>query len=236
VLTKRGSWGILDQSAIALSNFGAGVIIARSSGPAGLGLFALAYAAALILVGLQRACCLDPWLIIHGRDRHAGFGSLVRPLVIVYVLIAIFGLLAAALAGHPILALTAVAAIPVLAQDVGRAALLASSGAMAVALNDTATGLVQVAVTLALAAHGGAGGVAGLGVGSLVGAALCGRLLWTLTRTHVHPNVSDLWVIGKWFTVDGFVFVGTFQMIPFLSLNTSPSPRDRSLSRMPSSA
>jgi O-antigen/teichoic acid export membrane protein len=215
VLTRRGSWGIADQSAIALSNFCAGVIIARSSGPAGLGVFALAYATVQILVGLQRACCLDPWLIVRGRDRHAGFGSLVRPLFGVYGLVASFGLLTAVLAGRPILTLTVVAAIPVLAQDVGRAALLASSGARAVVLNDTATGVVQVAVTLALAAYGGVGGVAGLGVGSLVGSALCGRLLWTLAGAHVHPNVSDLWVIGKWFTVDSLVFIGTFQMIPF---------------------
>jgi O-antigen/teichoic acid export membrane protein len=215
MLTKRGNWGVADQAAIALSNFLVGVVVARDAGPAGLGLYALAYAAILILVGVQRACFVDPWLIHHGRDALSSLRAIVAPTCFAYMLICATAVVAGAAEHEPLLAIIGVVALPILVQDLGRAVLLATVSARAVATNDALTGLVQVGVAVALASFGASGGLAGLGVGALVGAIWARPRIVSAVLSAARPARSELWQIGRWFTLDSFVFLGTFQMIPF---------------------
>jgi O-antigen/teichoic acid export membrane protein len=61
--TNRGMTTLADQCVASASNFAVGIIVARISGPAGLGAFALAYAAWILLTLIHRSLIVDPMVI-----------------------------------------------------------------------------------------------------------------------------------------------------------------------------
>ncbi len=79
---RRASVTMTDQCFASGTNFIVGVVVARLAGPAGLGAFALAYAAWVLLNNLHRALITDPMAISrdvhHGKDTDTlrrGFGA-----------------------------------------------------------------------------------------------------------------------------------------------------------------
>ena len=63
-----------DQCVASASNFAVGIVVARISGPAGLGAFALAYTVWILLTTMHRSLITDPMAILgdmRGEDRDA---------------------------------------------------------------------------------------------------------------------------------------------------------------------
>jgi len=61
---SRAATTLADQCVASASNFAVGIVVARISGPAGLGAFALAYAAWILLTLLHRSLITDPMVIM----------------------------------------------------------------------------------------------------------------------------------------------------------------------------
>jgi hypothetical protein len=61
---SRATTTIADQCVASASNFAVGIIVARISGPAGLGAFALAYAVWILLTMIHRSLITDPMAIM----------------------------------------------------------------------------------------------------------------------------------------------------------------------------
>jgi O-antigen/teichoic acid export membrane protein len=67
--SRRAALTLADQCLSSVSNFAVGVVVARLSGPAGLGVFSLAYASWLLLASIHRSLITDP-MAIEGDARH----------------------------------------------------------------------------------------------------------------------------------------------------------------------
>jgi O-antigen/teichoic acid export membrane protein len=62
--TSRAATTLVDQGVASASNFAVAIVVARLSGPAGLGAFALAYAAWILLTMVHRSLITDPMVIM----------------------------------------------------------------------------------------------------------------------------------------------------------------------------
>src|SRR5271166_6094227 len=60
----RASTTLADQCVASASNFAVGIVVARISGPAGLGAFALAYAVWILLTMIHRSLITTPMMIM----------------------------------------------------------------------------------------------------------------------------------------------------------------------------
>src|SRR5271154_22319 len=60
----RATLTMADQCVASSSNFAVGIVVARISGPSGLGAFALAYTVCILLATLQRSLITDPMAIM----------------------------------------------------------------------------------------------------------------------------------------------------------------------------
>jgi O-antigen/teichoic acid export membrane protein len=70
--TSRATLTMADQCVASASNFAVGIIVARISGPSGLGAFALAYTVWILLTTLHRSMITDPMAIMgdmRGDDK-----------------------------------------------------------------------------------------------------------------------------------------------------------------------
>ncbi len=67
--TSRATMTMADQCVASASNFAVGVVVARLSGPAGLGAFALAYTCWALLTALHRSLITDPMAILGDMRR-----------------------------------------------------------------------------------------------------------------------------------------------------------------------
>lgn len=74
---RRALFTLADQGLSSVSNFAIGVVVAKLTGPVGLGVFALAFASWLFLVTQHRALVTDP-MAIEGDARTAGDTAGVR--------------------------------------------------------------------------------------------------------------------------------------------------------------
>src|SRR5271156_3075398 len=61
---NRATVTMADQCVASASNFAVGIVVARISGPAGLGAFALAYTVWILLTTLHRSMITDPMAIM----------------------------------------------------------------------------------------------------------------------------------------------------------------------------
>jgi O-antigen/teichoic acid export membrane protein len=73
----RASTTMADQCVASISNFAVGIVVARISGPAGLGAFALAYSCWILLNTLHRSLVTDP-MAIWGDMRREDRDDFVR--------------------------------------------------------------------------------------------------------------------------------------------------------------
>jgi len=63
LVRSQGLWAIIDQSLCSATNFGVGVIVARTLGAEGFGDFAIAFAVWFTLLGVIRALLIQPYVI-----------------------------------------------------------------------------------------------------------------------------------------------------------------------------
>ncbi|MGO8864036.1 MAG: hypothetical protein ACLQRH_25185 [Acidimicrobiales bacterium] len=74
---SRATTTMVDQCVASASNFSVGIVVARISGPAGLGAFALAYTMWILLTTLHRSLITDP-MAIMGDMRHEERDEFIR--------------------------------------------------------------------------------------------------------------------------------------------------------------
>src|SRR2546423_510374 len=80
-LAARAGWGIADQALSSATNFALGVMVARSVAPSEFGLFALIFAAYVLLLGTSRSLSTDPLIVRFGASEWAQLrGRAVRAL------------------------------------------------------------------------------------------------------------------------------------------------------------
>ncbi len=76
-LASRATTTMVDQCVASASNFSVGIVVARISGPTGLGAFALAYTVWILLTALHRSLITDP-MAIMGDMRHEDRDEFIR--------------------------------------------------------------------------------------------------------------------------------------------------------------
>ena len=74
---SRATTTMVDQCVASASNFSVGIVVARISGPAGFGAFALAYTVWILLTSLHRSLITDP-MAIMGDMRHEERDAFIR--------------------------------------------------------------------------------------------------------------------------------------------------------------
>src|SRR5437773_1671247 len=60
---RRAGWGVADQAASSLTNFGAGIFVARSVSPQAFGAFSLAFATYLVAMNVVRSLASEPLVV-----------------------------------------------------------------------------------------------------------------------------------------------------------------------------
>jgi O-antigen/teichoic acid export membrane protein len=68
---RRAGWGFADQALSSLTNFGVGVLVARTVGREDFGAFSLAFATYLVALISSRALSSEPLVIRHSHGPHA---------------------------------------------------------------------------------------------------------------------------------------------------------------------
>ncbi len=76
-MASRATTTMVDQCVASASNFSVGIVVARITGPAGLGAFALAYTVWILLTSMHRSLITDP-MAIMGDMRHEDRDEFVR--------------------------------------------------------------------------------------------------------------------------------------------------------------
>jgi O-antigen/teichoic acid export membrane protein len=157
----RVGWGFADQALSSLTNFGVGVLVARSVSPDGFGAFSLAFATYTIALITSRAIASDPFIVRHSATSDADWKAATRgsagiALVIGLgsaAVVALSGIVAGGEVGAAFLALAIV--LPgMLVQDMWRFAFIAHGRAYLAFLVDLIWLLVLLPALLALDAMG----------------------------------------------------------------------------------
>jgi len=128
----RVGWGFADQAASSLTNFGVGILVARSVSPEAFGAFSLAYVTYTIALITSRALSSDPFIVRHSATsveawKAATRGSSGMALLVGLAsaaIVALAGVVAGGTVGAAFLALAIV--LPgLLVQDMWRFAFIA---------------------------------------------------------------------------------------------------------------
>lgn len=203
-----------DQVVSSLSNFATGVVVARLSGAAQFGEYALVLMIWLVVVGVQRRVIAEP-LIVATRDRDAhkapiaqGMSAEVLFGLLASTIVAMGGLAAlgaGAKIGVTMLAL-ATWLVPLLVQDYWRAIAFQRRRPDLALANDVVFAFVQAVVILGFAIVGwrGAGAmITAWGAGGLAGALL--GFSWFPSLSPLHEGLRllrRLWPLGRWLLAD----------------------------------
>jgi O-antigen/teichoic acid export membrane protein len=220
----------VDQGLSSLSNFAVGVVVGRIAGPAGLGAFAVAYAAWLLLATVHRSLIIEP-MSIDGDARHPlahrllGSGASAEIILgaIATAIVAIGGFVLLARDRTYGLALLTLAPflVPLLLQDYWRwVGFMQAKPGKALA-NDTLFNGVQVIALAALFAAGLRSvetAIIAWGIGAIAGS------LFGLWQFRVHRFTRggmslfrSRWHMSKWLTANGVTSWGTSQSYPILA-------------------
>jgi hypothetical protein len=154
-------WATLDQAISSCTNFGITVVAARELSRTGFGAFGLAFAVAIVVMGLTRALATEPLLsrpgLAEGPRRQAAWASVAGASLCLGCVAAVGALLAGLMFGEEVGAgLVALALLlpGVCLQDSWRYCFISQGRATAAVVNDSAWLLTQIAVLLALASTG----------------------------------------------------------------------------------
>lgn len=182
IFTTEGAWALGDQILSSATNFAAGVVVARTIGPAGYGSFTLAFGSWVILLGATRAMLVQPYTVVASGTSAQEWQSATRSTAaavlgfgIVFAVVAVAASVVLGTStptGGAFLAL-GIFAGPLALQDFWRFAAFSQTAPRAAAFNDGVWAIVQ-AISLAalLATHTltPATAVGSWGLGALAGA------------------------------------------------------------------
>lgn len=209
---------LLDQGVVSAANFITTIVVARSAGPSGLGLYAIAFSIVVTLLALQEALIVAPYAIrlhsAHGAPaQHAGAAlwlSCALSAVVAAGLV-FFALGAAAFgADGPKLSLlwTLAGVAPVvMGREFFRRHALAHLNMRRTLLLDAAASGMQLCGLAALAALGAvsaATALAALGLAAgltVAGGAILTRREFSFSRDVATVTARHFWVLGRWLLV-----------------------------------
>lgn len=159
--TLEFAWGFVDQGLASAVTFLLTVAAARSLGPAGVGTIAVGYSAFLVVLGLERALIIDPFLTsVHqatDATRRALAGALSSTIVFGLTATAIFLVLSATFHGTVAAGMNAFAPwlTPALVQALLRAAAFRAEAGRIAALSSVVW-ITSLVVLMAAGARGSA--------------------------------------------------------------------------------
>lgn len=226
-LRSRIAWGLVDQGASSVTNFGLSVLAARLLGPSGLGVIAIGFSAYLIILGFERALLAEPAVIVSSAKSQGARDGTTRSVVAANIMFGCLGTLALLSLGFSIggrigrgLVLFAPWLIPALLQDLWRMLLFRDGRGFAAASNDGfwVIGMLlglplawNVRTDWAIAAWWGLGATCG-GIAGFI----------QLRKRVESPREAWLWItreawpLGRWFAAEGAVYTAASQFVVFL--------------------
>jgi len=193
---RRAGWGVADQALSSLTNFALGILVARSTTPAGFGAFSIVFSTFTLLLGLSRAIASDPLMVRYSATSEsrwregvaAATGLAVTVGIALGVLSGLIGWVLGGTLGPPLLALGLT--LPgLLLQDCWRFAFFASGEGRKAFTNDAlcATALAVTFGALLVSGHAS--------VGTLVlvwGAAAAVGAVAGVVQSRVRPSLRRL--------------------------------------------
>jgi O-antigen/teichoic acid export membrane protein len=222
VTARRVGWGIADQGLSSLTNFGVGVLVARSVSPEDFGAFSLAFAAYIIALVIGRGLVGEPLVVRSSRvplaqwreAAAASTGFVIALSALISAVVLVGALVARGRVGEAFVALALV--LPgLLLQDAWRFAFVANGQPRLAFLSDLIWLAVLVPGLLALDAWG----VTSLAGPVLIwgGSALLAAFMATsLARTWPAIGKARSWWrrnldLGPRFTIEGVISVAAAQ-------------------------
>jgi len=228
--SRRAATTLLDQGFSSVSNFAMGVAVARVAGAAGLGAFAFAYAAWLVLVDVHRGLIIEP-MAIEGDGRQAGTRTIERGFAAEVLLgsgaTALFALVGVALHvlhiqafATPMLFLAPWITV-LLLQDYWRlVSIIRQRPGLALA-NDIVFSCAQGAAFLVIIAahvHSSGAVISAWALGGLAGAA------YGLCQYRARPTfrggltlIRSRWAMGRWLTGSSLISWGASQAYVYIA-------------------
>jgi O-antigen/teichoic acid export membrane protein len=223
---RRSGWGIADQAFSSLTNFALGVVVARSTDPAGFGAFGLAFATYLVAMNVSRALAAEPLMVRYsGVPADQWRAATRRALGVAAVTGAGLGLLCllASLTLHgplrAVMAALGVALPGLLVQDAWRFAFFAAKRGRSAFVNDLVWALVQFPA-LALVIWSGHGSVSALTLAWGGAATLAGLYGIAQARALPRPLATSEWLrehrsLAYRFLAELMALSGTAQLVLF---------------------
>ena len=231
-----GRWmsivAVVDQCLFSGTNFLTSVALGRFVGPGELGQYALAFSIVVIVVGLQRAVLMSPYLIVRGRMDRDSVNSLRAAMLIASMTMAAIGSTVALLGGWyasqssamtaGIWWATAVAFPAAMLRDFARRLELNHLRLFAATRIDLAVLVLQVSAIAWLHATGRLSAATMLAAASaiwaLVGmvAILTERRRYDFVRPQLRRAAENLWPIGRWVSLTGLVVTAQSFLLPWV--------------------
>jgi O-antigen/teichoic acid export membrane protein len=221
-------WGVVDQGASSITNFGLSILAGRLIGPAGLGVIAIGFSGYLIMLGFERALLAEPAVIMSSVEDPAHRRAVSRLVISANLLMGVLGSLAFAASGLLIggrvghgLILFAPWLVPSLLQDLWRMLLFREGRGRAAALND-GTWFMGMLVLLPLARNIGTDWaiVSWWGLGATCAAVFGFVQLRAKEAASLRESLTwtrtDAWPLGRWFVVEGAFYTVASQFVVFL--------------------
>lgn len=221
------AWGLVDQSASSVTNFGLSVLGGRLLGPSGLGVIAIGFSAFLIFLVFERALLAEPAVIVSSSENRAGCKRISGAVVSAVLLMGVLGALALALVGILVgghvgrgLLLVSPWLIPALLQDLWRMLLFRDGRGLAAACNDGIwflAMLLLLPIAWKIRTDWGIMGWWGLGAtfAALLGFVQVRTRPVSLKRSWAWLS-GEAWALGRWFAAEGAVYTAAAQFVIFL--------------------
>ena len=157
----RVSWGLMDQAASSLTNFAAGIVVARGLGVADFGLFTIVWVTYLVALNLSRGVATDPLMVRYsavsvadwrrGVAKSSGTAAAIG--LLLGLLILVTGMVVGGVLGSGLVALGVVLA-GLLLQDSWRFAFVARGDGRSAFVNDMVWGALLVPGLVIAGLHG----------------------------------------------------------------------------------
>jgi O-antigen/teichoic acid export membrane protein len=221
------AWGVVDQGASSVTNFGLSILAGRLLGPSGLGVIAVGFSAYLILLGFERSLLAEPAVIASSVEDPEERKRITRNVISANLLMGSLGSFLMAMLGIWIggrvgrgLVLFSPWLIPALLQDLWRMLLFRDGRGFAAASNDGAWFLgMLLCFPIAWSIRADWALVAWWGLGSSFGALLG---LVQLDAKAASPRqglawvTKEAWPLGRWFVGEGAIYTAASQFVVFL--------------------
>ena len=233
---SSGRWmsiaAVIDQCLFSGTNFLTSVALGRFVGPGELGQYALAFSIVVIVVGLQRAVLMAPYLIVRGRMDHDSVNSLRAAMLIASMTMAGVGSTVAVLGGlwasqssamgSGIWWATALAFPAAMLRDFARRLELNHLRLFAATRIDLAVLVLQIAAIAWLQISGRLTAASMLlsasAIWALVGtfAIVANLYRYDFVRPRLRQAAENLWPIGRWVSLTGLVVTAQSFLLPWV--------------------